>query len=116
MGSLTSCINSANHGGGHQVHDLNVIYSDNVVEISNPQSNDPPFVPPCKKQKNEGNNKIKSYDNTCKFQIEWAIYMPWAKGLMFKGGFKNEVKCRVCSLIDNKEKIVGCGWDILTKH
>jgi len=26
------------------------------------------------------------------------------------------VKCRVCSLIENKYKIVGCKWDTLTKH
>jgi hypothetical protein len=58
----------------------------------------------------------KSYDNICKFQIEWAIRMPWAKGLVFKGGFINVVKCRVCSLIENKEKIIGCKWDTLTKH
>jgi len=87
MGSLTSCIDSANHGKGHQVHDPNVIFNDNVAEISNSRSNNPLFVPPCKKQENEGKNKIKSYGNTCKFQIEWAIYMPWVKGLVFKGGF-----------------------------
>ncbi len=32
------------------------------------------------------------------------------------GGFINVVKCRMCSLIDNKEKIIGCKWDTLTKH
>jgi hypothetical protein len=116
MGSFTSCTNSVNHGKGHQVHDPNVISSDNVAEISNSQSNGPLSLPPCKKQENEGKNKIKSYGNTCKFQIEWAIYMPWVKGLVFKGGFKNVVKCRVCSLIENKEKIIGCKCDILTKH
>jgi hypothetical protein len=42
--------------------------------------------------------------------------MPWAKGLVSKGGFFNVVKCRVCSLIENKEKIVGCKWDTLTKQ
>jgi hypothetical protein len=40
--------------------------------------------------------------------------MPWAKDLA-KEGFKNVVKCRVCSLIENKEKIIGCKWDTLTK-
>jgi hypothetical protein len=47
MGSLTSC---TDHGKGHQVHDPNVISSDNVAKISNSQSNGPLSVPPCKKQ------------------------------------------------------------------
>jgi hypothetical protein len=38
------------------------------------------------------------------------------KGLVSKGGFFNVMKCRVCSLIENKEKIVGCKWDTLTKQ
>jgi hypothetical protein len=57
MGSFTSCTDSANHRKGHQVHDPNVKSSDNVVDISDSQSNGFPFVPPCKKQKNEGENK-----------------------------------------------------------
>jgi hypothetical protein len=83
MGSFTSCTNSADHGKGHQVHDPHVISSDNVAEISKFQYNNPPFVPPCKKQKNERKNKIKSYGNICKFQIEWAIYMSWVEDLVF---------------------------------
>jgi hypothetical protein len=63
MGNFASSIHSANHGRDHQVHDPNVISSDNV-EIFDFQSNGPPFVPPCKKQKNEGKNKFKIfYDN-----------------------------------------------------
>jgi hypothetical protein len=26
------------------------------------------------------------------------------------------VKCKVCSLIESKDKIVGCRWDTFTKH
>jgi hypothetical protein len=104
------------HGRDHQVHDLDVISNNNVVELSDFQSDDPTFIPPCKKQKNEGKSKKNSCDNTCKFQIEWAIHMPWARGLVFKGGFINVVKCIMCSLIENKEKIIGCKWDTLTKH
>ncbi len=26
------------------------------------------------------------------------------------------MKCKVCSLIENKYKIFGCKWDTLTKH
>jgi hypothetical protein len=42
--------------------------------------------------------------------------MPWARGLVFKGGFINVVKCRMCSLIENKEKIISCKWDTLIEH
>ncbi len=42
--------------------------------------------------------------------------MPWARGLLFKGGSINVVKRKVFSLIENKEKIIGCKWDTLTKH
>jgi hypothetical protein len=69
-----------------------------------------------KNKRMKGRIKKKSYDSICKFQIEWAICMPWAKGLVFKGGFKNVVKCRMCSLIENKEKIIGCKWDMLPKQ
>jgi hypothetical protein len=30
--------------------------------------------------------------------------MPLAKGIVVKDGFINMVKCRMCSLIENKEK------------
>jgi len=59
MGSLASSTNLTNHGRGHQVHDPNIISNDNVVEIFDFQSNGLPFVPPCKKQKNEGKSKKK---------------------------------------------------------
>jgi hypothetical protein len=60
MGSLASSTNLTNHGRDHQVHDPNIISNDNVVEIFDFQSNGLPFVPPCKKQKTEGNSKKKS--------------------------------------------------------
>jgi hypothetical protein len=55
MGNLASFIDSANHGR----YNPNVISSDNVVETFDFQSNSTPFVPPCKKQKNEGKNNLK---------------------------------------------------------
>jgi hypothetical protein len=42
------------HGKDHQVHDLDVTSNDNVVELSDFHSDGPIFIPPCKKQKNEG--------------------------------------------------------------
>ncbi len=58
----------------------------------------------------------KSYDHSKNFQVEWVTKLPWAEGLMAIGGIIQTVKCKVCSLIENKDKIVRCKWDILTKH
>ncbi len=73
--------------------------------------------PPNKKQKcNKGKPQKKSYDNTQKFQTKWATKVPWAKGVVSKDGMINLVKCKVYSLIEKKEKIMGCKWDTLIKH
>lgn len=58
----------------------------------------------------------KSYDSTKKFQVEWASKLPWVKGILVEGGFIHTMRCKVYTLIENKNKIVGCMWDILTKH
>jgi len=72
---------------------------------------------PSKKQKyNEGKPQKKSYDNTKKFQTTWVAKVPWAKGVVSKDGMINLMKCKVYSLIDKKEKIMGCKWDTLIKH
>jgi hypothetical protein len=69
-----------------------------------------------KSKKKKGKIQKKSYDNIHKFQTEWVTRRPWAKDLVSKGGFINVMKCKMCSLIENKEKIIGYKWDTLTKH
>jgi len=32
------------------------------------------------------------------------------------GGIIQIVRCKVCFFIENKDKIVECNWDTLTKH
>jgi hypothetical protein len=81
----------------------------------------PKLTPPRKKQKFgvDGIGKKshkKSYDNNRKFQAKWATKLPWAKGLVVDGGIIQIVRCKICSLIENKEKIVKCKCDNLTKH
>jgi hypothetical protein len=49
---FVSFTNLTNHAKNH-LHDLEVIFNDNVVELSNSQFNGPPSAPPCKKQQNE---------------------------------------------------------------
>jgi hypothetical protein len=81
---------------------------------------DSKFNPPFKKKKPNVNGivkkKKKSYDSTKKFQAKWATKLTWPEGLIAKSGFIHNVKCKVCSLIENKGKIVGCKWNIFTNH
>jgi hypothetical protein len=95
------------------------------VELSNPQSNPPCSIELFDSKVNPASNKQKTdvkkpqiffNDNTRKFQTEWATRLPWAEGLMLDGSFIHTMRCRVCFLIKNKCTIVGCKWDILTKH
>ncbi len=63
-----------------------------------------------------GRSLAKNHDNSRNLQAEWATKLPWAKGLVVAGGIIQIVRCKICSLIENKEKIVKCKWDTLTKH
>ncbi len=58
----------------------------------------------------------KSCDSSRKFQAKWVVKLPWAEGLVVGGGIIQIVKCRVCSLFENKDKIFRCKWAILTKR
>jgi hypothetical protein len=93
---------------------------DEIVELSDSQSD--PQVDPLEKKHNFGvvgiRNKPrkKSYDNSIKFHAKWAIKLPWLEGLVVIDGIIQIMRCKVCSLIENKDKIVKCKWDILTKH
>jgi len=58
----------------------------------------------------------KSYESSRKFQAKWVAKLPWAKGLVAASGIIQIVRCKVCSLVENKNKIVRCRWETLTKH
>jgi hypothetical protein len=87
MGSLASSTNSASHGRNHQVHDPNVISSDNVVEIFDFQSNGPPFVPPCKKQKNKGNSQKKLMMTLVNSKLNGQFACHGQRAWCLRGGF-----------------------------
>jgi hypothetical protein len=63
----------------------------------------------------DGKKPKKSYDAIKKFQNGWITKLLWAKGCVLVG-FIHTMKCKVYSLITNKDKFVDCKWDILTKH
>jgi hypothetical protein len=58
----------------------------------------------------------KSYDRTCKFQLEWATKLPWVEGVLATYDILHNVQCRVCSTINKKSLLFGPKWGILMKH
>jgi hypothetical protein len=91
------------------------IYPKRILELLDSKAN-PPFEK--KKPNVDGivKKEKKSYVSTKTFQAKWATKLTRVEGLIAKSGFIHNVKCKVCSLIKNKGKIVGCKWDIFTKH
>jgi len=63
-----------------------------------------------------GKKQRKNYDSTCKFQMVWAVKLPWAEAVLASDGVLQMVKCTICSDIDKKPCILGPKWDTLTKH
>jgi hypothetical protein len=60
--------------------------------------------------------KKKNYDATRKFQEKWATKFPWAKKFVGEDGTLHIVKCRVCTKIERKNKILATKWDSFCKH
>jgi hypothetical protein len=63
---------------------------------------------PFKRVENGWEKIKKSYDSTWKFQIEWATRLPWVEAFVSDGFFFCNVGCKMCSLIEYNEKIIGC--------
>jgi hypothetical protein len=65
--------------------------------------------PPIKKLEN-------LYDCTRKFQLEWAMKLPWVEGVLVDDGKLHMVKCKICNTIDKKPCLLAPKWDMLMKH
>jgi hypothetical protein len=50
------------------------------------------------------------------FQDTWAIKFPWAKSVMGSNDKVVQVRCKVCSFIDGKDKLLVVKLDFLWKH
>jgi hypothetical protein len=66
--------------------------------------------PPAPKKPN------KSYDLMRKFQLEWAVRLPWSESVLSSDGRLHMVKCRSCSFVEGKEKLLAPKLDTLLKH
>jgi hypothetical protein len=58
----------------------------------------------------------KSYDHTWKFQLKWAIKLPWAKCVLATSHVLHNVTCKVYNTIDRKPSLLAPKWDTLMKH
>ncbi len=47
-----------------------------------------------------------NYDTTKKFQDSWATKLPWAKLYVRSNGSLHTVKCRICSEVEGKNKVL----------
>ncbi len=51
-----------------------------------------------------------------KFQDVWALKTPRAKPIFNEVGLITSMKCRVCSKIKKKNKVLVVKWDSIDKH
>jgi len=58
----------------------------------------------------------KSYDVARRFQLEWAARLPWAESVLSSDGRLHHVKCRSCSAVEGKAKLLAPKLDTLLKH
>jgi hypothetical protein len=58
----------------------------------------------------------KSYDCTCKFQLEWATKFPWVERVLVVNGILHNFWCRVYNIISRKPLLLAPKWDTLMKH
>ncbi len=59
--------------------------------------------------------KKKNYDVTRKFQEKWVAKLPWRKLFVREDGTLHIIKCRICTEVEGKNKIL-VKWDSLCKH
>jgi hypothetical protein len=67
------------------------------------------MMPLAKRQK-------KNYDKSRKFQLEWSAKLPWAEGVLLADGRLYMVRCRACTVVESREKLLSLKWDTLCKH
>jgi hypothetical protein len=58
----------------------------------------------------------KSYELNRHFQDSWAVKLQWAKAVMGADGRIIQVRCKICSDIEGREKLLVPKIDSLYKH
>jgi len=58
-------------------------------------------------------NKTHAYESKRKFQVSWAVKLPWVEFQVGSDGCVHRVKCKICSEVENKDKLLAIKWDSL---
>jgi hypothetical protein len=85
------------------------VEGDDLSANSDSDEEEEPTEPTAKRWK-------KNYDKTRKFQLEWSAKLPWAEGVLLEDGRLHMVRCRACTAVDGREKLLAPKWDTLCKH
>jgi hypothetical protein len=58
----------------------------------------------------------REYENNRHWQDSWAARLPWAESVLGRDGRVTQVKCKVCSEVEGREKLLAPKIDSLWKH
>ena len=64
----------------------------------------------------ESRKRRKNYDSNRHFQDSWAAKLPWAEAVVGVDGSITQVRCKVCSDVEGREKLLVPKIDSLYKH
>jgi hypothetical protein len=67
-------------------------------------------------KKDEQRKKHKLYEGSRKFQGIWMTKLPWAKFVFDEKVEVQQVRCKVCTFIEVKQKLLATKFDSLLKH
>ncbi len=67
-------------------------------------------------KKDEQKKKRKLYERSKKFQDTWMTKLPWAKFVFDEKGEVQQVRCKVCTFVEGKHKLLATRLDSLLKH
>jgi hypothetical protein len=56
------------------------------------------------------------YEMNCRFQNSWGTKLPWAESIMGVDGKITQVKCKMCIIIEGRNKLLVPKLDLLWKH
>jgi hypothetical protein len=60
--------------------------------------------------------KEKLYDNSHKFQNAWTTCLPWVEFVVDEKGSVQQVRCKICTFVEGKEKFLAPKVDSFIKH
>ncbi len=51
-----------------------------------------------------------------KIQDAWTTYLPWVESVVDEKGLVQQVRCKICTYVERKEKSLALKLDSLLKH